>query len=213
MPEGTEPMLADVGGIVLDVGSGSGESLRFFDATKIRTLYTVEPAAELHPGLRQRADRLGLGGKLHIIPSGAQRSSLLPALHRAGLIRSDKKPEPIFDEIVCCRVLCGVPHLEDTVEVLYGLLKPNGRLSVCEHVRNPWQTQGSLISRFFQIVYTVLGWPFFMGGCELNRNTPTILKELKGGKAWSEQRFWISNPQAVVPFFNGTAIKSPALAE
>jgi SAM-dependent methyltransferase len=110
----------------------------------------------------------------------------------------------IFDEICCTRVLCGVPHPAQTIKSLYTLLKPGGRMVICEHVANPWRTEGRVAARFMQLVYTLLGWPFFMGGCELQRHTPDYLRD---AGEWDKYDLKYYGPKDAIPFLVGELIK------
>ena len=207
MPGGIPELLSTVSGVVLDVGPGSGEQLHHFDADKIERVYGCEPAEGLHAGLRASAERAGLGEKYTVLKCGAEQESLIPALAQAGLVGKARAGE-VFDEIVCVRVLCGVPRLEETVKGLYGLLKPGGRLVVCEHVVNPWRTgRGDWIARGFQWVYMLLGWEFFLGGCHLDRDTGRVLKEAAGRSGWAKIELREVDSWATIPYVVGVLVK------
>jgi SAM-dependent methyltransferase len=173
MPGPTFELLSRCKGVVLDIGPGSGEMLSRFNPGLITALYGAEPATDLHPGLVKNAEKTGFKNNFHALLCGAEPESLIPALHKAGIVEVSGKggsaEDGVFDEICCTRVLCGVPHPQQTIKSLYSLLKPGGRMVICEHVVNPWRTEGTMMARLMQLVYTLLGWPFFMGGCELQR--------------------------------------------
>lgn len=71
----------------------------------------------------------------------------------------------VLNEIVCIRVLCGIPKVQETVEELYKCLKPGGRLVICAHVLNDYSHGSSIVGWLLQHLYTVLGWSFLMGAC------------------------------------------------
>lgn len=157
----------------------SGEQLHRYTSSSARAVYGAEPATKLHLKLQMKATDAGLGDKYHILGCGAQPRSLIPALVRAGLIKEENAFEGIFDDIVSIRVLCGVPDVKETVEGLYTLLKPGGRLIAYEHVVALWKTEnGSMVARVLQWMYMWIGgWSFWMGGCNLDRDTGMILRE------------------------------------
>jgi SAM-dependent methyltransferase len=190
-----------------DIGPGSGEVLSRFDPSKIVAMYGAEPAAQLHLGLMRNAQKRGFGEKYHALVCGAEPESLIPALSKSGILRSSgtggTAENGVFDEICCVRVLCGVPHPQETVRGLYHLLKPGGRMVICEHVVNPWATEGSYLGRVMQIVITVLGWPFFMGGCEVQRNTLEYLKQAAGEEGWDKFDLQYVEPRGTIPFIVG----------
>jgi SAM-dependent methyltransferase len=161
MPGPTFQLLSQCKGVVLDVGPVSGEMLSHFNPELITAIYGAEPAEDLHPGLLRNAEKRGSGNKFHALLCGAEPDSLIPALHKSGILDVSEKgglsSNGVFDEICCTRVLCGVPHPAQTIKSLYSLLKPGGRMVICEHVANPWRTEGRIAARLMQFVLTILG--------------------------------------------------------
>lgn len=205
MPGPITELLQQCRGVVLDIGPGSGEVLSRFDAERIETMYGAEPAVDLHPGLLRNAEKHGFKQNYHALLCGGEPESLIPALHKAGALNESESA--VFDEICVVRVLCGVPRPEETIKGLYALLKPGGRMVVCEHVANPWRTEGSIILRALQAVYTCMGWPFFMGGCELQRHTEEYLK--RAGE-WKRFDLKYYEARTTIPFIVGELIKADA---
>jgi len=180
VPKTLPPLLAQSKGLVLDVGPGSGDQVqRFTHPENITAIYGVEPGASLHDKLRERAEQAGLGGKYHVLGATADLNAMIPALIKTGLIKEGKtsaRDLQLFDEIVCLRVLCGVPDQASSVSDLYSLLKPGGRFVIFEHVLNTEHFAARLAQRF----YMLLGWRQLLGGCCLTRNTlDTFLKVAK----------------------------------
>ncbi|KAF2749045.1 hypothetical protein M011DRAFT_466162 [Sporormia fimetaria CBS 119925] len=204
LPGHTAQLLHQCQGLILDIGPGTGEVLSRFDASKITAIYGAEPTADLHEGLRKNAEKTGLGQKYHVLRCGGEPESLYPALHKAGVLNPEAAAAT-FDEICCIRVLCGVPEPAKTIRGLYALLKPGGRLVVCEHVVNPWKTEGRFVARALQWVYSVMGWPFFMGGCELQRDTEDYLRR---GGVWKRVSLGYVEPETTIPFIVGELIKT-----
>lgn len=208
MPGPIDALLSKTQGVVLDIGPGSGELLGRFNPDKIFAMYGAEPVLDLHAGLVKNAQKAGFGEKFHPLLCGGEPESLIPALHKSGILKASgtggTAEEGIFDEITCLRVLCGVPHPEETIKGLYALLKPGGRMVICEHVVNPWRAEGSVAARFMQIVFTVLGWPFFMGGCALQRHTVEFLR--RAGE-WEKFDLEFVAPKDVLPWALGELVK------
>jgi hypothetical protein len=72
-----------------------------------------------------------------------------------------------------------IPDLKGGLDVLYGLLKPGGRLLLVEHVVNPrWAdgSRGGVLGRLLQVVYKPL-WEFFVR-CHLDSDTEKLLMEV-----------------------------------
>ncbi|KAF2198607.1 S-adenosyl-L-methionine-dependent methyltransferase [Delitschia confertaspora ATCC 74209] len=203
MPAGTDSLLASVSGLVLDLGPGTGEILSRLNPSQILAVYGAEPAVDMHSKLRENVKKHGFDGKYTPMLCGAEPESLIPALAKCGMVTGDAAGEGVFDEICCIRVLCGIPRPRDTIQALYGLLKPGGRMIVCEHVVVPWRTEGSKMARFMQFVYTMIGWPFFMAGCELQRHTELWLREAAGREGWASVNLKYVEPKTAVPFIVG----------
>jgi SAM-dependent methyltransferase len=212
MPPELTPLLSTLRGTVLDIGPGSGEQLHRYTSSSVRAIYGAEPATKLHLKLQMKAMDAGLGDKYHILDCGAEPRTLIPALARAGLIKEGNASEGIFDDIVSIRVLCGVPDVKETVEGLYRLLKPGGRLIAYEHVVAPWKIEkGSMVARILQWMYMWIGgWRFWMGGCNLDRNTGVVLRQAgntEDGPGWSRIEMKNLNAWSTIPHIVGYLVK------
>lgn len=233
IPTSLTALLATCHGTILDIGPGSGEQVHRFPAAssdQVKVIYGVEPATDLHPALRQKVRAAGLEGRYRILGCGAQEGSLVPALVRAGVLSPDGAGAGAgegkdghghghgpFDEVVCVRVLCGVPDLTATVAGLYALLKPGGRMVVFEHVVNSGSGRhgkqktsgnGNEVAARLQRLYMWLGWPVFTGGCELTRDTRRAVEEAarKDG-GWAECHLAMLDEWSVVPHVVGYCVK------
>jgi len=200
------PLLATATGIVLDIGPGTGTQMPLFTNPGLRMMYGAEPCIGMHAELAAKIKSTGLDDRYQILPCGAEPEALLPALERVGF--SDLE-SGVFDTIVCIRVLCSVPRPEETIHGLYGLLKPGGKLLVCEHVVNPWLSKkGSVFARAMQLVYGLLGWSFFLGDCHLNRDTERMLRDVAlGDGGWKIADLENSFPWSTLPYVSGTLVK------
>ena len=210
MPPGTAEAVSSVSGVVLDLGPGSGEQLHLYDPKKITKMYGIEPAVDMHKALSTNAAQNGFkGDRYEIITAGAEPSSLVPALAKKGLLDPRQSSgEGTFDTVSCIRVLCGVPDLEETVEGIYRLLKPGGRLVLAEHVVNPYPNGGSVIGRNLQRFYTFMGWTFFLGGCCLERDTAKVLKDVaRRDGGWKSFDVKTVDDWSAVPTVVGVLVK------
>lgn len=189
MPPGTVELAETASGVVLDIGPGTGTQLHLFTPSRITKIYGAEPAVDMHAELKRSADRAMLGEKYEILVAGAEPATLVPALAKKGVLGVSGKPsEGVFDTIVSLRALCGVPDQEETAAGLYRLLKPGGRLLLCEHVKQAYPRGGDPIGALMQRLYMLVGWKFWLGGCCLNRDTEAVLRKVAGPKGWKEVR-------------------------
>jgi len=209
MPAGTVELIETASGVVLDLGPGTGTQLHLFTPSKITKVYGAEPAVDMHPELKRAADHHQLGGKYEVLAAGAESSTLVPALAKQGVLgKTGQASEGIFDTIVCIRVLCGVPDQEETAAGLYKLLKPGGRLLLCEHVKAPWPNGGDPLAAVMQRIYMLVGWKFWLGGCCLNRDTEAVLRKVAGPKGWKEVKLNHLQAWAAIPYIVGELVKA-----
>jgi SAM-dependent methyltransferase len=207
-PKSLDTHIAKLHGVVLDVGPGGGTQLfRFKDtAENISAVYAIEPNTLLHKSLAEKAEEAGLGGKYHILSCGAESESLIPALHKAGLLKDSMVGEsgaPLFDGISCLLVLCSVPAPVETINGLYKVLKPGGRFTFCEHV-----VATTPFAKFLQNWYHFFGWNTLIGGCHMRRDTGKWLRDAAqedGG--WDEVNYEHSLRNIPLPWLVGTLVK------
>ncbi len=195
---------------MLEVGPGSGAQVRYFTAaTDARKIYGAEPCVPLHPQLLANARQQGLSDRYEIVTAGAEKETLIPGLAKAGLLAQGAAEGGVFDTIVCVRVLCSVTSVTETGGTLFNLLKPGGKLLVCEHEVNRWpSSRGSVLARALQILYSLMGWTFFVGNCHLQRDIGKALVDAAdpfGG--WEEVDLKHSFGWSVLPYVSGTLVK------
>ncbi|PYH40329.1 class I SAM-dependent methyltransferase [Aspergillus saccharolyticus JOP 1030-1] len=200
------PLLATATGLTLDIGPGTGTQIPHLRSPAITALYGVEPCHPLHDALRARATAEGVGEKYTVLGCSVAPAQLLPALEQAGLSTAG---DGVFDTILCVRVLCSVPDLEGTVQGLYRLLKPGGRVIVVEHVVSAWSRgKGSLVARVMQGVYEMLGWRWFVGDCCLTRDTEKVLRmAAREDGGWERVELERYFADGVLPYVAGVLVK------
>ena len=166
----------------------------------------------MHVDLRRRAGQAGLGGKYHVLGCEVKLESLLPALASSGGMQlgDAKVITEMFDEIVCIRVLCGVPDPESVVAGLYNILKPGGRMVVCEHVVNSRDGRrgGTAVGQTMQQFYMMMGWSSIMGGCELTRDTlGSLRKAAQKDGGWEKVDVETYDAYSTIPHIVGVLTK------
>ncbi|KAI1381039.1 S-adenosyl-L-methionine-dependent methyltransferase [Hypoxylon crocopeplum] len=193
-----ESTCAGIGGVVLEVGAGSGLWVDVYT-----TVADVRPDAEAEVGsdaVRKRknaTDNNGGGDSSRVItriygiePNRDQHASLWAAIAKAGLedayhivpvgIEDLDNPSAwdgrvekgSVDCIVSILCLCSIPDPEKNVGELYQYLKKGGRWYVYEHVRCEYSWYMRAYQHFINIF-----WPRFIGGCLLCRQTEKTLRE------------------------------------
>jgi SAM-dependent methyltransferase len=195
-----QDLLTHAHGAILEVGAGTGQTLKYYDLAKVTKVWAVEPDEASVPVLKREILRLGLEGTCEILQCGIEDTE---ALRNAGII------DGTIDTIVCVLTLCTVPKPRQAISALYPLLKPaGGQLLLLEHVASQ-----NALTRIIQNLYTSLLWPYFTGGCELNRETGTwcveAIDRAEGQAIWTSVEI---NPVAggrwnVFPHIKGRLIK------
>lgn len=121
-----ETVLSQAHGVVLDIGTGSGDWLYMFAAARnknISKLLVLEPNRHFHNILRTKAEQLGLTGKYEILSGGVED------LAGMGIQKGT------IDTISTIHVLCSIGSLESSINELYQYLKTGGKWLVYEHIK------------------------------------------------------------------------------
>lgn len=118
-------LLGSLHGTVLELGPGSGTSLRHYPPD-VRWI-GVEPDAGHRDRVRREADRLGRGAR--VLPGRAERLDV---------------PDASVDAVVATFVLCSVADQTAALAELARVLRPGGRYVFAEHVAAP---RGSWLRR------------------------------------------------------------------
>jgi hypothetical protein len=63
-------ILQSAQGVVLEVGAGTGETLRHYPSSQIRRIYGIEPSLQKCALLQQKVEELGMRDKYCVIPRG-----------------------------------------------------------------------------------------------------------------------------------------------
>lgn len=208
-------------GRVLEVGAGSGETLKYYDEEKVRypyftsecgigqskklmtpcctiqitKLFAVEPFPALVKHLRKTIAARGpsFEKKTVVVAAGIEDKTTLK--EKYGVVRES------IDSLVLVQCLCSMPEPKRHLKYCVDLLKPGGSLILIEHVASTHPT-----TRLVQDALNPL-WSFLANGCELNRET---LHWLEGLGCWEEievKRPEIQTTAEVIPHVFVRAIK------
>lgn len=143
-------------GQVLELGSGSGANFRHYDPAKVNRLYALEP----NPGMIRLAERQRRKTKLEIefLDLPGERIPL---------------ENGSVDTVVSTFTLCTIPGIEDAIQGIARVMKPDGKLIFFELGLSPdiavqrWQKK---IEPIFQSLFQ---------GLRLTRDIPALL--VQGG--------------------------------
>ena len=141
-------------GTVLEIGIGTGLNLPYYQGENIDRLIGLDPSEESWALAAERAAHLDFDVEFIGLPGEE-----IP-------LEDDS-----VDTVLVTYALCTIP---DPVSALHGMarvLRPEGRLIFCEHGRAPdapvrkWQDRINPV------------WRRLLGGCNLNRDIPSLLGE------------------------------------
>lgn len=144
-------VVAEAGGRVLELGSGTGESFKHYRAG-VDVVVAVEPDPYMLSFGRQRA-----------------ADSPVPVRHVAAAGERLPFRDGAFDTVVAALVLCSVSDPRATAAELRRALAPAGRLLVLEHVR----AASARLARWQDRLERP--WMALAGGCHPNRDTAEVL--------------------------------------
>ncbi|KAI5927468.1 S-adenosyl-L-methionine-dependent methyltransferase [Camillea tinctor] len=165
--DAAQPVAPPVGGVVLELGAGSGFWVDVWRRPGVQRVYGVEPNPDQHAALRRAVRRAGLEDVYEIVPVGIEDLQGAKGKKWEGGIEKGS-----VDCIVSILCLCSIPDPEANIKELYSYLKPGGRWYAYEHVRAEYSWYMRLYQRFLNLF-----WPHLIGGCLLCRPTEKTLRE------------------------------------
>ena len=140
-------------GIVLEIGCGSGLNFSFYEENNIDKLYALEPDKEV---LRQAESVVKeVNFPITFLETGAEKIPL---------------EDDSIDTALLTYTLCTIPDPLAALLEIRRVLKKGGKLVFCEHgmaPENNVKKMQNFINSFF----------LFVGGCNLNRDIPSLIKD------------------------------------
>ncbi|PWN26888.1 hypothetical protein BDZ90DRAFT_221536 [Jaminaea rosea] len=181
-------LLTTAKGKVLEVGAGSGETIKYYDEAAIDHLYALEPFEPAVPHLVRSIAARGKAfeRKSTVIAHGIQDDA---ALARHGI-----KPGSL-DALVLVQCLCSIPggpeaHLARCVE----LVKPGGVVLMMEHTAQLHDPIAAGVQRILNPA-----WRFMANGCEMTRDSLGVLMRLDCWESVEVQRVKGQTASALLP--------------
>jgi len=139
-------------GVVLDVGIGSGLNIPFYNKTKIKQLYGLDPSKEL----------------LDIAKSVAKEKKLEIEFFECGA-ESIPLPDKSIDNVLTTYTMCTIPDVAISNSEIMRILKDDGKLLFCEHGLAPDKNIAKWQKRINPL------WSKIAGGCNLNKDIPNLI--------------------------------------
>jgi SAM-dependent methyltransferase len=140
-------------GTVLEVGAGSGANFPYYDVSKVKQLYALEP----NQGMVRLASAKLAGSPLNVQFIGLPVESL-------------PLQDGSVDTVVTTFTLCTIAGVEETIRGLQRVLRPEGRLIFFEIGLAP----DAVVRRWQALLEPVCTWLF--QGLRLRRDIPALLR-------------------------------------
>jgi len=170
-------------GTVLEIGIGTGLNLPLYDPDKVEKVIGVDPSERSWRLAGKRAADVGFEVEFVGLP-GEQ----LPL------------DDDCVDTVLVTYSLCTIPDPVTALEGMARVLKPGGKLVFCEHGMAPDANVGRWQDRLNPF------WMKFAGGCNLNRNIPTLVSEGGFSIDQLDQMYLPNSPRFASYNYWGTAV-------
>lgn len=169
-------------GVVLEPGVGTGLNLPLYDAGKVKHVIGIDPAAPFLDLARRRA-----------------RQAPVPVELLQGTAEALPLEDNSVDTVLLTYTGCSIPRLQAALAEFRRVLKPSGRLLLCEH----GLAAEPRVRRFQDAVNPV--WRTLAGGCNLNRDMAQQLKEAGFAIEHMENFYLLPRPKSLTWHYFGSA--------
>jgi len=171
-------------GVVLDIGIGSGLNIPFYNKTKIKQLYGLDPSKELLDIAKSVAKKENL--EIEFLECGAESIPL---------------PDKSIDTVLMTYTMCTITDVALSNSEIIRVLKDDGKLLFCEHGLAPDKNIAKWQKRINPL------WSKIAGGCNLNRDIPNLISSSGFKISNMEEMYLPSTPKFAGYNFWGVAKK------
>ena len=176
-----QKIVPEAEGEILEIGFGSGLNVPYYDRSKIRKIWALEPSA----GMRRKAR-----------PALAETDMDIEFIDLPG--EQIPLDDNSVDTILMTYTLCTIPDTKAALEGMRRVLRPGCRLLFCEHGRAPDENVRRWQDRLNP------AWSRIAGGCNMNRDIPALINE--GGFAIKvDERMYIPGAKVLCYNYWGSA--------
>lgn len=147
-------LVPEAEGVVLEVGIGSGLNIPHYDRAKVRQVIGVDPGLEICALGKERF--AGAAVPVEVVHASGEDLPL---------------EDDSVDTVLLTYTLCSIPGAAAAAAEMRRVLKPGGRLLLCEHGRS----HDAHVERWQDRINPL--WTRLAGGCNVNRNASAILED------------------------------------
>jgi ubiquinone/menaquinone biosynthesis C-methylase UbiE len=149
-----QKIVPQASGEILEIGFGSGLNVPFYDPSKVKKIWALEPSAGMRDKAQPAVDATEMNIEFIDLP-GEQ----IPL------------DDNSVDTVLVTYTLCTIPDTEAALQGMRRVLKPGGRLLFCEHGKAPDENVQRWQNRLNP------AWSRIAGGCNMNRDMPALINE------------------------------------
>ena len=175
-----EKVVPQARGRVLEIGIGSGLNLPFYDSTKVRHVWGLDPNEDMW----NLAGARDVAFDVEYLQASAEKIPL---------------DDGSADSVVVTYTLCSVPKTIEALRDIRRVLRPGGELIFCEHGAAPEKNVRRWQERLNPI------WQIWAGGCRLNLQIPVLLEQ-GGFNIRTLDTMYIEGPKFASYNYWGTAV-------
>ena len=171
-----EKIVPNASGTVLEIGIGSGLNIPFYNISKIDKIYGLDPSIQLCKKAIKKAKEINMN--IDFLFEGAEEIKL----------KSNS-----IDTVVITYTLCSIPNPMDALKEIKRVMRSDGNILFCEHGIAPdikvskWQNRINPI------------WGKLFGGCNINRDIPSIIAN-SGFKVQNLEQMYLPNTPKIVGY-------------
>ena len=177
-----QKIVPEAEGEILEIGFGSGLNVPFYDQSKVKKIWALEPSEGMRRKAQAVLDEADMDIEFIDLP-GEQ----IPL------------DDSSVDTILVTYTLCTIADTHAALEGMRRVLKPGGRLLFCEHGKAPdaevrrWQDRLNP------------AWSKIAGGCQMNRDIPALINE-GGFDIKVDERMYIPGAKILCYNYWGSAV-------
>ena len=177
-----QKIVPEAAGEILEVGFGSGLNVPFYDPSKVRKIWALEPSEGMRRKARESVESTDM--EIEFIDLPGEQVPL---------------DDNSVDTILITYTLCTIPDTGLALQGMRRVLKPEGRLLFCEHGKAP----NEKVQRWQDRLNPA--WSAIAGGCQLNRDIPALIDE-GGFDVRVDERMYIPGAKVLCYNYWGSAI-------
>lgn len=177
-----QKIVPEAEGEILEIGFGSGLNVPFYDVSKVKKIWALEPSE----GMRRKAQ-----------PAVDETSMDIEFIDLPG--EQIPLDDHSVDTVLVTYTLCTIADVYVALQGMRRVLRPDGRLLFCEHGKAPDKNVQRWQNRLNPV------WSKIAGGCSMNRDIPALINE-GGFDIKVDERMYIPGAKILCYNFWGSAV-------